>query len=54
MSVLDCANSNCLGRVRKQLNPRLEIDGILLTMVNDRTNYAKDIIALLGKPTAAS
>ncbi|MEA5015971.1 MAG: AAA family ATPase [Candidatus Limiplasma sp.] len=36
-----------IGRVRKQLNPRLQIDGILLTMVNDRTNYAKDIIALL-------
>lgn len=36
-----------IGRVRKQINPRLQIDGILLTMVNDRTNYAKDIIALL-------
>ena len=36
-----------IGRVRKQLNPRLQIDGILLTMVNERTNYAKDIIALL-------
>ena len=36
-----------IGKVRKQLNPRLKIDGILLTMVNERTNYAKDIIALL-------
>ncbi len=36
-----------IGRVRKQLNPNLKIDGILLTMVNERTNYAKDIIALL-------
>ena len=36
-----------IGRVRKQLNPRLKIDGILLTMVNERTNYSKDIIALL-------
>jgi chromosome partitioning protein len=36
-----------IGRVRKQLNPNLKIDGILLTMVNERTNYAKDIMALL-------
>ena len=36
-----------IGRVRKQINPKLKIDGILLTMVNERTNYAKDIIALL-------
>ncbi len=36
-----------IGRMRKQLNPNLKIDGILLTMVNERTNYAKDIMALL-------
>ena len=36
-----------IGKVRRQLNPNLKIDGILLTMVNDRTNYAKDIISLL-------
>jgi chromosome partitioning protein len=36
-----------IGRVRKQLNPSLKIDGILLTMVNERTNYARDIMALL-------
>ena len=33
-------------RVNKQINPRLVIDGILLTMV-DRTNDAKDVIATL-------
>ena len=33
-------------RVNKQINPRLIIDGILLTMV-DRTNDAKDVIATL-------
>jgi len=38
-----------IGRVRKQLNPGLKIDGILLTMVNERTNYSRDIIALLHK-----
>ncbi len=30
-------------RVKKQLNPSLYIEGILLTMVDSRTNYAKDI-----------
>lgn len=32
-----------IGRVKKQLNPDLLIEGILLTMVDHRTNYAKDI-----------
>ena len=34
-----------IGRVKRQLNPKLEIDGILITMVDNRTNYAKDISA---------
>lgn len=36
-----------IGKVRRQLNPKLEIEGILLTMVDKRTNYAKDISAML-------
>ncbi len=36
-----------IGRVKRQLNPKLEIEGILLTMVDSRTNYARDISALL-------
>ncbi len=36
-----------IGKVKKYINPKLEIEGILLTMVDNRTNYAKDIIALL-------
>lgn len=36
-----------IGRVKKQLNPKLQIEGILLTMVDYRTNYAKDITAKL-------
>lgn len=32
-----------IGRVKRQLNPTLAIEGILLTMVDCRTNYAKDI-----------
>lgn len=36
-----------IGKVKRQINSKLIIEGILLTMVNDRTNYARDIIALL-------
>ncbi|MCX4319029.1 MAG: ParA family protein [Lachnospiraceae bacterium] len=36
-----------IGKVRRQINPRLFIEGILLTMVDARTNYAKDISAML-------
>lgn len=36
-----------IARVRKQINPKLRIDGILLTMVDSRTNNAKDIISSL-------
>lgn len=38
-----------IGKVKRQINPKLEIEGILLTMVDARTNYARDIIALLVK-----
>ena len=36
-----------VSKVRRQLNPKLAIDGILLTMVDSRTNYAREISALL-------
>ena len=36
-----------VAKVRRQINPTLKIDGILLTMVNSRTNNAKSIIAAL-------
>ena len=36
-----------IGKVKRQLNPKLEIEGILLTMVDARTNYAKEITSLL-------
>ncbi|MBD5521277.1 MAG: ParA family protein [Lachnospiraceae bacterium] len=36
-----------IGRVKRQINPKLEIEGILMTMVDSRTNYAKDISNLL-------
>ena len=34
-------------KIKRQINPRLKIDGILLTMVNNRTNNAKAIISSL-------
>ena len=36
-----------VNKVRRQINPKLKIDGILLTMVDNRTNYAKDISNLI-------
>lgn len=38
-----------ISRVKRKLNSKLEIMGILMTMVDYRTNYAKDIIAFLYK-----
>lgn len=34
-------------RVQDRLNPRLEIDGVLLTMVDTRTIHAREVIALI-------
>jgi len=36
-----------VSKVQRQLNSKLRIDGILLTMVDNRTNYAKEISTLL-------
>ncbi len=36
-----------ISMVRRQINPGLKVDGILMTMVDSRTNNAKDIIASL-------
>ena len=36
-----------IGKVKRQINPKLEIEGILLTIVDNRTNYARDISTLL-------
>lgn len=38
-----------IDKVRKHLNPGLGIDGILLTMVERRSNFTKDIIAMIEK-----
>ena len=34
-------------KVRRQVNPKLKIDGILFTMVDRRTNLARDIIGIV-------
>ncbi len=36
-----------INKVRRNINPKLKIEGILLTMVDSRTNYAKDISKLI-------
>jgi len=36
-------------RVKKQINPKLKVDGILLTMVDNRTNFAKDASFVLRR-----
>ena len=36
-----------IGKVKRQLNPHLAIDGILLTMTDNRTNLSKDVSSLL-------
>ena len=36
-----------IAKVRRQINPNLRIEGILLTMVDSRTNYARDISNLI-------
>lgn len=36
-----------ISKVKRSINPQLRVDGILLTMVDSRTNNAKDIISSL-------
>jgi chromosome partitioning protein len=36
-----------IAKIRKHINPRLSICGILLTMVDKRTNFTKDIISMI-------
>lgn len=36
-----------VGKVRRQINPKLRIEGVLLTMVDGRTNYNREISELI-------
>lgn len=38
-----------IARVKGQINPKLTIDGVVLTMVDKRTNFAKDISFILRR-----
>jgi chromosome partitioning protein len=38
-----------IARVRRQINPKLTIDGVLVTMVDNRTNFARDISFILRR-----
>jgi len=38
-----------IGRVKRNINPNLKVDGVLLTMVDCRTNFAKDISFVLRR-----
>ncbi len=36
-----------INKVKRQINPKLRVEGILLTMVDGRTNYGKEISSLI-------
>ena len=38
-----------VSKVKRQINPKLQIDGILLTMVDSRTNFAKEISEITAR-----
>ena len=38
-----------IGKVRKRMNTVLKIDGILLTMVDTRTTFAREVVALIRR-----
>ncbi len=40
---------NTVGRVRKTMNPRLEIEGVLLTMLDGRTNLGLQVVDQVKK-----
>ena len=43
-----------IGKVRRQLNPSIKIDGILMTMVDSRTNFSREVTALLRQTYGSS
>lgn len=38
---------NSIQKIKKRINPNIEIDGILITMLNQRTNLSKEILKAL-------
>lgn len=43
-----------INKVRKQINPKLKIDGILFTMVDNRTNFSKLITEIIRNAYGSS
>lgn len=43
-----------ISRVKRQLNPKLQIEGILLTMIDKRTNYAREISTMVYEAYSSS
>ncbi len=40
---------NNINRIKKRINPGIEIDGILITMLNQRTNLSKEMVKALNE-----
>lgn len=40
---------NNIKRIKKRLNPTIEIDGILITMIDERTNLSKNMVDVLNQ-----
>ena len=38
-----------INKIKKRINPKIEIDGVLITMLNQRTNLSKEIIKALNE-----
>lgn len=36
-------------KIKKRINPRIEIDGVLITMLNQRTNLSKEMLKTLNE-----
>jgi len=36
-----------VAQIRRQINPQLAVEGILLTMADRRTNHSRDIVSLV-------
>ena len=48
MELMDWLN-HAMWPAEKHLNPQIQFEGILISMLNARTNYAKDIMELIKK-----
>ena len=47
VNALAAADAATINKVKRQINPKLRIEGILLTMIDGRTNYGREISSLI-------